>query len=391
MVVTFSRSLWRWLLPVLLMLLSGCTLPRVSAEERLFLDLSLDFLSAYELPRTDFDATPVRGLSGLSYDRQRARFYALSDDRSEQAPARFYTLKLNLDSSDPQSPQIAGVEIEKVTTLSQTEGSAYSSGSLDPEGIALSPRQTVFIASEGVARDGIAPFIDEFELATGRRRQQLLIPDRYLPQVVDDQPQGVQDNLGFEALTINPGGYSTAWLEPFRLFAATEFALAQDQDLTDVNRPRYCRFLHYLIGDTQTTFISEHLYPIDPPPLGAAVNGLTELLVLNQAGHFLTLERSYGLGGAGAKIYQIATGGATDTSNLVRLPSDLDGIKPIRKQLLLDLGTLGIPLDNLEGMAIGPQLPDGSMSLVLVSDDNFNDAQMTQLLLFRLGGVDSEG
>jgi len=42
-------------------------------------------------------------------------------------------------------------------------------------------------------------------------------------------------------------------------------------------------------------------------------------------------------------------------------------------------------------MAIGPQLPDGSISLVLISDDNFNDAQMTQLLLFRLGGVDSEG
>ncbi|NEQ28195.1 MAG: esterase-like activity of phytase family protein, partial [Microcoleus sp. SIO2G3] len=197
---------------------------------------------------------------------------------------------------------------------------------------------------------------------------------------------------GFEALAINPGGYSTAWLEPFRLFAATEDALAQDLNSDDSDRPRYSRFLHYLIGDPQTTLISEHLYPIDPPPLGAVTNGLTELLVLDQGGHFLTLERSYGLTvGAGARTYQIATGGATDTSAIVRLPSDLDGINPIRKQLLLDLSTLGIPLDNLEGMAIGPQLSDRSISLILVSDDNFNDAQTTQLLLFRLRGVNSEG
>lgn len=383
MVNRFLRCLLLVLLPIVLM---GCSLPRVSAEERLFLNLSLDFLSAYELPRTDFAGTPVRGLSGLTYDRQRDRFYVLSDDRSDRAPARFYTMKLNLDSSDPQSPQIAGVEFEQVTTL-QADGSAYPSGSIDPEGIALSPRQSVFISSEGVARDGVAPFIDEFELATGARREQLLIGDRFLPKDVDDQPQGIQDNLGFEALTINPGGYSTAWLEPFRLFAATEDSLTQDLNSDDLDRPRYSRFLHYLVGDPQTTLISEHLYPIDPPPLGAATNGLTELLVLDQSGHFLTLERSYGPAGSGARIYQIATGGATDTSAIVRLPSDLDGINPIRKQLLLDLSTLGIQLDNLEGMAIGPRLSDRTMSLVLVSDDNFNDEQVTQLLLFRLRGV----
>ncbi|MBD2089371.1 esterase-like activity of phytase family protein [Microcoleus sp. FACHB-1515] len=398
MFARFLRVVLRSLLPLLLLIgLSGCSLPRVSAEERLFLDLSIDFLSAYELPRTDFEGTPVRGLSGITYDRQRDRFYVLSDDRSDQAPARFYTMKLNLDQT-AESPQIASVEFEQVTTL-QADGESFARGSIDPEGIALSPRQSVFISSEGVARDGVAPFIDEFDLATGERREQLRIGDRFLPKTVNDQPQGVQDNLGFEALTINPGGYSTAWLEPFRLFAATEDILVQDLDSEEVDRealperyrPRYSRFLHYLIGEPQTTLISEHLYPIDPPPLGAATNGLTELVVLDQAGHFLTLERSYGLAGSGARIYQIATGGATDTSGIVRLPSDLTGINPIRKQLVLDLGTLGIELDNLEGMAIGPQLNDRSISLILVSDDNFNDEQVTQLLLFRLRGVDSEG
>lgn len=375
-----------------MLLLAGCTLPQVSAEERLFLDLSLDFLGEYQLP-TDrvFRDTPVRGLSALAYDRQENRFYVLSDDRSEFAPSRFYTLKLNL-SNDSGEVAIAGVEIEKVTTLLGEDGEPFAQGTIDPEGLALSPRQTVFISSEGVASDGIPPFIDEFDLATGAWQQRLPIPERYLPKTVEDQPQGVQNNLGFEALTLNPGGFSTTWLEPFRLFAATEAELEQDrQTLTSdetqaPERPNYSRFLHYLIGNELPVLIAEYLYPNDSPPL-LTVNGLTELVVLDQGGHFLSMERSFGVAGAGARIFELATGGATDTSGIPRLSGDLSGIEPIRKRLLLDLADLGIPLDNLEGMTLGPQLPDGSQSLLLVSDDNFNSEQFTQFLLFRLNGL----
>lgn len=373
------------------LLLAGCTLPQVSAEERLFLDLSLDLLGEYQLPAdTVFEGTPVRGLSALSYDRQSDRFYVLSDDRSESAPARFYTMKLNL-SNDAGEVAIAGVEIEKVTTLLGENGEPFAQGTIDPEGLALSPRQTVFISSEGVASDGIPPFIDEFDLATGEWQQRLPIPERYLPQTVEDQPQGVQNNLGFEALTLNPGGFSTTWLEPFRLFAATEAELEQDRSSNSneeqaPERPNYSRFLHYLIGNELPVLIAEYLYPNDSPPL-LSVNGLTELVVLDQGGHFLSMEHSFGIAGAGARIFELATGGATDTSGIPRLGGDLSGIEPIRKRLLLDLRDLNIPLDNLEGMALGPQLPDGTQSLLLVSDDNFNPNQFTQFLLFRLNGL----
>jgi hypothetical protein len=50
--------------------------------------------------------------------------------------------------------------------------------------------------------------------------------------------------------------------------------------------------------------------------------------------------------------------------------------------LLLDLDALGITLDNVEGMAIGPDLADGRRTLVLISDNNFSPAQFTQFLLF---------
>ena len=61
------------------------------------------------------------------------------------------------------------------------------------------------------------------------------------------------------------------------------------------------------------------------------------------------------------------------------------------KTLLLDLSNvqgfspeLAPSLDNFEGMAFGPRLPDGRASLVLVSDDNFSAAQRTWFLLFAI-------
>ena len=47
--------------------------------------------------------------------------------------------------------------------------------------------------------------------------------------------------------------------------------------------------------------------------------------------------------------------------------------------------TVGVPaLDNLEGITLGPPLPDGRQSVVLVSDNNFNRRQVTQVLVFEM-------
>ncbi|HEY9639630.1 MAG TPA: esterase-like activity of phytase family protein [Coleofasciculaceae cyanobacterium] len=371
----------------LALLLPACSIPQVKAEDRLFLDLSVEFLGAYQLPQRSFQETPVGGLSGLTYDRQRDRFYAISDDRSEQAPARFYTLKLNLKPA----PQIGldTVEIEKVTTLTGEDGQPYAENTVDLEGIALSPRQSLFISSEGVSREGIPPFIDEFDRETGQWQGRLPIPQRFLPGLVADHPVGVQDNLGFESLTINANGSVDGRLEPFRLFTATESALEQDlpESAAAQPAPTPVRFLHYLVGDSQTTLLAEHLYRVEPTPLGTT-RGLSELLTLDQGGHFLSLERSFGLlSGFGSELFQIATGPATDISGVASLKGDSPGTTPIYKRSLLNLQDLGIPLDNLEGMALGPRLSDGTRSLLLVSDDNFNPAQVTQFLLFRIRGI----
>ncbi|MFB2938452.1 esterase-like activity of phytase family protein [Aerosakkonemataceae cyanobacterium BLCC-F154] len=369
-----------------LTLLSSCALPRINAQQRTFLDISLEFLGEYQLPKMKFQDTTVGGLSGITYDRQRDRFYVISDDRSHLAPARFYTLKLDLNNSKLQN-----AKIENVTFLKTKDGATYPKGSIDPEGIALTPQGTLFISSEGATRELISPFIGEFDLKTGKLTQNLPIPETYIPDSNNEQQKGIQNNLGFESLTLNPTGSLPASGEPIRLFTVTESALMQDKDPLEKDeqgnyKPQItkCRLLHYLISDGPPIILSEHLYSLSPYPPGAMYYGVTELLAIDQGGHFLSLERSFGLTGFGAKIYQIFTGAATDTSRITSLKGEIKAVQPIKKQLLLDLQELGIRLDNLEGMTFGPRLPDGSQSLILISDDNFQEKQITQLLLFRL-------
>lgn len=367
----------------LLIVLTACGIsPQVMAQKRMFLNLSLEFLGEYQLPKITFKDTSVGGLSALTYDRQRNRFYALSDDRSKLAPARFYTLNLMLN----ENGSIEKVEVEDVTFLTDEEGKAYPQGTVDPEGIALSPKGTVFISSEGVPRRGIAPFIREFDLRTGQQQQSLRIPQRYLPNQTDqteEEPRGVQENLGFEALTLN--GNSLAVGDPFRLFTATESALLQDSMPSTPEEEARIRLMHYVIGSVgEPILVAEHLYLLDPASSDTLVNGLTELTALEKEGYFLSLERTFGFSGAGAKIFQVTTGNATDTSRIASLKGNLSQIEPLKKKLLLDLSELGIYLDNLEGMTLGPRLRDGSQSLVLLSDDNFREEQVTQFLLFRL-------
>jgi hypothetical protein len=362
--------------------LTGCSLPRVTAEDRLFLPLSVELLGSYTLTDKKFKDTTVGGLSAITYDRKKDLYYTISDDRSDRNPARFYTLKIQTDQN-----AIKSVEVQNVTTLTDETGQAFAKGTIDAEGIALSPLNSVFISSEGVVKDGIPPFIGEFDLQTGQLKRKLMLPESYLPDATGvTQTRGIQDNRGFESLTLNAGASTAPAAEPFRLFSVVESPLVQDLELPKTKESLLNRFLHYQVIGERSTLISEHAYPLDPKPTGAIDHGLSELLSIDQGGHFLSLERSFGLTGFRIKLFQVETGTASDTSMIETLRGAK--VQPARKELLLDLNQLGIRLDNLEGMTIGARLPDGTHTLVLVSDDNFNNlGQITQFLLFRLKGL----
>jgi hypothetical protein len=368
----FLRPWGKIVLPLclsLVLLLTSCSLPQVSAESRLFLPLSVSLAADYTLSQTDFKGTKAGGFSALAYSPQNNRIYALSDDA---VSPRFYTLDLN---STDSLARATALTIEAVTSLKDSlkaDPSNSAAATLDGAGVVLTRRGTVFVASEGNRSLKIPPRLSEFKIADGTWQQDLPLPKQYWTLQPDGALDlGVNSNQGFEALAIDPEGD--------RLFAATEGPLQQDE-----SHP-YSRFLHYWIGEPEPLLISEHLYPLDSAPSNESLPGLMDFISIDNAGHFLSLERSYSkTTGYRAALYQLATGVATDISGMPTLPPNLKGIVPIRKKLLLNLADLNIPLQNLEGLTLGPRLLDGSRSLLLISDNGLNPEVPTQVLRLRL-------
>ncbi|KAB2964152.1 MAG: hypothetical protein F9K18_07790 [Thermoanaerobaculia bacterium] len=322
---------------------------------------SFEWIGALELPRDlRFEGEPVGGLSSLAWEAEAGELLALSDDRSELAPARFYRLRLDLADGRLDAGDLAVVGRVR---LLDAAGRPFARRTLDPEGIALAGER-LFVSSEGEANVGQAPFVAEFDRA-GRERRRLALPPRYLPD--GGRRSGVRDNLGFESLAVTPA-------RDF-LFAATENALAQDGPRADVGVASPARILRWRL-DSPGAPPSEFVYRVEPisvtPPDESAfrTNGLVELVALSPT-RLLALERQFVSGvGVEARIYRVDLEGATNVAGIDRI--DAAGVIPARKQEWIDLGELGVPLDNLEGMAFGPPLPDGRRALVLIADENFD-------------------
>jgi glycerophosphoryl diester phosphodiesterase len=332
--------------------------------------------------------TQVGGLSGITYDPASNNFYIISDDRSQFGPARFYTATI-----DPTLFTGGGVTFTGVTALRQPNGQTFPALSLDPEGIAI-VGSDVYVSSEGEvsANRIIDPFVNRFSVANGQQNQALPIPNPFIPAPNSiPTTSGVRDNLALESLITTP--------DKRFLFTATENALVQDGPLATLTNGSPSRILQYDLATGQA--IAQFLYNTEPvalPPNPSNqfnTNGLVDLLALDNSGkRFLSLERSFSTGAVGTpgntgntvKIFEVSLEGATDISGL----SSIDGVSGIvsaTKTLLLDLTSLNIPIDNVEGITFGPNLANGKRSLILVSDNNFSPTQFTRFLAFSVETV----
>lgn len=340
--------------------------------------------------KLQFQGTTVGGLSGLDYDKERGVYYAISDDRSDINPARFYTLKLPITTDSLGAP-----ELLKVTTVQAPNGKPYpnrrnvspdSPEVPDPESIRLrAATNTLYWTSEGDARHGHAPFIREMRL-DGSYASQVPVPSMFAFD--KSGKSGVRDNKGFESLSFTPSG-DTLWV-------ATEAALVQDGPVPAVGVPggpiRITQFAtHSAQPFRQIAYIPDAIAfapsvaGVSPPAgltRGAmADNGVSEIWMASETG-MLVLERAWAYGvGNSLRLYWIDTEGADD---VLGMPTLLGAkFKPADKLLLLDFAKAGLPrLDNTEGMTRGPTLPNGNPTLVFVSDDNFNSNQITQFVAF---------
>ena len=312
----------------------------------------LRFLGQAIVPTgTQFQGTNVGGLSSITYDEKRGVYYVLSDD---QTGARFYTV--GLDVRDGRLSD-GDVGFSGVTTLRAPGGQPYATGSLDPEGLVLTKDRELILTSEGFPATLVDPFVHRQAL-DGSFRGALPVPSAF--RVTADQSSGVRPNLGFES----------AGVFDRYVYTATENALYQDGPAATIVGGSPARIVRYKNGRLERQWVYE-TDPVAEPPVPTtafSVNGIVELLPVTPS-LLIAMERSFSVG-------------ASDTGNTIKLYGVALAGHRAYKRLLLDLDSLGIPLDNVEGMTFGPRLRDGRQTLVLVSDNNFAANQFTQFLLF---------
>src|SRR6266508_1086672 len=208
----------------------------------------------------------------------------------------------------------------------------------DPEGIRVGFFGTFFISDE------YGPNVFEFDLF-GRLLRRLNVPSKFKIENPSADPNaelllntsGRQANRGMEGLAISPN-------DRF-LFGIMQNALLQDNGLNP--------------GTTDRLGLNNRILKID----------------------LLT----------GKKIYKIDINGATDVSGVDSLPAGPlpADIAPVQKTLFIDLLDPAFNLaptiaEKIEGLAWGPDLPDGRHVLYVISDNDLNPNLDTQLYAFAI-------
>jgi hypothetical protein len=339
----------------------------------------LQYLGQMRLwPGATLDGTVIGGLSGISYDADHKLYYIISDDRSARNPARFYTARISLSNNG-----IDDVEFVSTQPWLDSDGKRFQPLDTDArppvvppdaEGIAVDRgRQRLYWSSEGERLTDGPVLFDPWVRIAGLDGSYL--GEFTLPPMLKMSPDqnGPRQNHALEGLTLTPDGRY--------LWAAMEGPGYNDGELPTESDGALTRITRL---DVETgTATAQYAYPLDVVSAGrGGDNGLTDLVALDDQS-FLALERGYGTHVA-ARVYRLTVGDATDVLGTGSLRDA--AVIPMTKTLLADLSTTpGLsPLDNVEGITLGPKLPDGRQSVVLCSDDNFSPTQITQFLAFAL-------
>lgn len=331
------------------------------------------------------------GISAIEYTGRGNRYFALSDrgpdDGATGYLCRFHQLDVHVDT-DSDTP--VKVRIVCSTMLSDSEDRPFSgmstayhptagcAGRLDPEGCRRGPNGDLFISDE------YGPLLIQFS-SEGRELSRLPLPRHLLvkhPGPSKKQENAKNDtgrasNKGMEGLAISQDGRV--------LTGAMQSVLLQDGLRTRRGKPvgTHCRIVQL---DRVASRVSEFVYELDAPD-----NGVNELLAC-QNGQFLVIERD-GNSGPDArfkKIMKISTVHATDVSQIDRLPPTTlpSDIAPVAKTEFIDflnpqfgLTAEELP-EKLEGLTWGPVLDDGRLTLLVASDNDFEQQAPSLIYVF---------
>jgi len=355
---------------IFLLLLGACTARRSLPAEG-----AIRFAGSYTLPYgLKFWGTTVGGFSGIDYDSSKDRYYILSDDGSKLHNTRYYSAAIRLHERGIQD-----VQLENVVFLHDSLQAPFAYGTVDPEGLRFhAGEDLLYWSSEGertISEDSTRLIDPAIYVHTrdGKMEKKLPLPPLLHMQM---EEKGPRHNGSFEGLSFS--------VDRRNLYVALEEPLYEDGPRAATgDSGAIIRLIRY---DMQKGLPDgQYAYPIDPvarvpQPAGSfKVNGVSEILALGKDS-LLVMERSFSTGFTGCvvRVYLAVLPPAAQ-------PLNHQGTLPLlRKQLLIDMQQLPVPVYNVEGMCFGPRLQNGNRSLLFVADDNFSTNDRTQFLLFEI-------
>ncbi|WP_246485023.1 esterase-like activity of phytase family protein [Chitinophaga qingshengii] len=379
-------KLFRFLPAILMAIVTSCASTHPTTRTATTSFGKLRFIGEQIIPHNmPFMGAVTGGLSGIDYDASRQQYYLICDDRSELAPARFYTAKLYFSGQSFDSVRFTGM-----TTLLRQNGNPYPGAKVnpaltpDPEALRYNAKKNCLVwSSEGErivnTKDTILTNPGVYEISLdGHYRDSFALPSQFRMQATDNGPRR---NGAFEGLGFTPDYRYT--------FVSLEEPRYEDGPRADVgDTTALTRVIKYDNRNLQP--IAQYAYRLEPvafPPKPAnafKVNGISDILVLSDH-QLLAIERSFSTGvkDCTIKVFLVDLHHATDISGVNSLKT-ATGIKTVTKSLLFDFASLGKYIDNIEGVTFGPVLPNGHQSLVFVADNNFSAAEESQFFVFEL-------
>lgn len=312
-------------------------------------NLEATILKQHNMAAWGIPAGNYSGITPLGRDR-----YAVVTDKA--TANGFYEFEIVLDANgDVAYMQNHGFRQDSITT----------SYVRDAEGIIYQPfYHSLFISAENDQQILEYSFNGQ---PTGRKLQ--------VPMEVDKNH--IAGNYGFEAL-----GYSP---ETHCIWTTTENTLKADGEVSGVENSTPARLRLLSFSDYDLNLNAQYAYQTDNPKAQKASDrnysfGVPEITALED-GSLLVLEREFYVPQAylGSfvvnKLYRVFPSSDYSVSfedSLQNLPAE----RFLPKALITEFTTSLPNISNYEGMCLGPTLPDGTMTLLLICDsqDNYGNS-----------------
>ncbi len=351
-------------------------------------------------PDTLFTNNMLGGISAIAWTGEEDLYWCLPDrgplDGAVNWNCRIHKIRITASSPNRQlGNRQAQVKTQLVSTVllrdkqgnpftglaSAFQATAKSARRLDPEGVRVGSNGNLFISDE------YGPRLIEFT-PNGQMVRELKMPGHLTaakPGVsyATENPHNVSgrpSNRGMEGLAISP--------DRKHLFGLMQSPLLQDsfrQKLTDRPSGICCRIP---VFETSGTFCNEYFYPLDD-----CSNGLNEIIAYDED-RFITIERD-GKAGVEAQCKKLMLISLSNASNILGVeklpPNELPkAFREVQKEVLVDLldpkwNLAGQQMpEKIEGLAFGPNFPNGDRLLLVASDNDFISESPTEFFMFRV-------